>query len=70
MKYTAMNPQIDESLTFTVNLALEAHAKAKQFRSHASNPQKAKQIYLNTLAVYAVNFLLTVSGFGDGMGKK
>ena len=57
-----MNPQI-EPLNFTVSLALEAHAKAKQLQVHASNPQKAKQIYLNTLAVYAVNFYLQCQGF-------
>lgn len=57
-----MNQQI-EPLTFTVQLALEAHAKAKQFQIQAANPQKAKQVYLNTLAVYAVNFYLQCQGF-------
>lgn len=60
---TTMNPQIDASLTFTVALALEAHAQAQQFRGLVSNPQKAKQIYLNTLAVYAVNFYLQCQGW-------
>jgi hypothetical protein len=59
---TTMKPHIDASLTFTVPLALEAHAQAQEFRSLASNPQKAKQIYLNTLAVYAVNFYLQCQG--------
>lgn len=59
---TTMNPQIDASLTFTVPLALEAHFLAQKFRALASNPQKAKQIYLNTLAVYAVNFYLQCQG--------
>lgn len=58
-----MKPHIDASLTFTVPLALEAHAKAQEFRSQASNSQKAKQIYLNTLAVYAVNFYLQCQGW-------
>lgn len=57
-----MKPHIDESLTFTVSLALEAHSRAKQLQSQASNPQKAKQIYLNSLAVYAVNFYLQCQG--------
>ncbi len=57
-----MNSQIDASLTFTVALALEAHAQAQQFRGMISNPQKAKQVYLNTLAVYAVNFYLQCQG--------
>lgn len=59
---TTMKPHIDASLTFTVPLALEAHAQAQQFRGLVSNPQKAKQVYLNTLAVYAVNFYLQCQG--------
>jgi hypothetical protein len=59
---TTMKPHIDASLTFTVPLALEAHFLAQEFRALASNPQKAKQIYLNTLAVYAVNFYLQCQG--------
>lgn len=51
-----------EPLTFTVSLALEAHAKAEQFCRRQSNPRKAKQVYLNTLAVYAVNFYLQCQG--------
>lgn len=52
-----------ESLTFSVSLALSARSKAKQFGSEQSNPQKAKQVYYNTLAVYAVNFYLQCLGF-------
>jgi len=55
--------QTMESSTFTVPLALEAHLRAKQLLSQAPNPQKAKQVYLNTLAVYAVNFYLQCLGF-------
>lgn len=61
--------QIIEHSSFTVSLALEAHSKAKQFRGYASNPQKAKQIYLNTLAVYAVNFYLQCLGFETELEK-
>ena len=61
--------QIIEHSTFTVSLALEAHSKAKQFRGYASNPRKAKQIYLNTLAVYAVNFYLQCLGFETELEK-
>lgn len=57
-----MNPEI-EPWTFTVPLALEAHSRAEQFRRYQSNPHKAKQVYLNTLAVYAVNFYLQCRGF-------
>lgn len=51
-----------EPWTFTVTLALSAHARAKHFQRYHSNPQKAKQVYLNTLAVYAVNFYLDCIG--------
>jgi hypothetical protein len=57
-----MNPEI-EPWTFTVPLAFEAHSRAEQFRCHQSNPDKAKQVYLNTLAVYAVNVYLQCRGF-------
>jgi hypothetical protein len=57
-----MNPEI-EPWTFTVPLALEAHSRAEQFRCHQSNPDKAQQVYLNTLAIYAVNVYLQCRGF-------
>ena len=56
MSYTA------DSLTFTVALASKAHSLAEQFRQQQTNPQKAKQVYLNTLAVYAVNYYLQCLG--------
>jgi hypothetical protein len=55
--------QISNFLTFTVPLSFEAHNLARQFSHQQSNPEKAKQIYLNTLAVYAVNFYLRCLGF-------
>ncbi len=57
-----MNSEID-AWTFTVPLALSAHARAEQFRRYQSKPDKAKQVYLNTLAVYAVNVYLECRGF-------
>jgi hypothetical protein len=57
-----INPDI-EPWTFTVALALEAHSRADEFRRYHSNPDKAKQVYLNTLAVYAVNLYLQCRGF-------
>ncbi|HBB30784.1 MAG TPA: hypothetical protein DDZ80_02245 [Cyanobacteria bacterium UBA8803] len=57
-----MNSQI-EPLTLTVPLALAAHSRAEKFYRHQSNPGKAKQVYLNTLAVYAVNFYLHCQEF-------
>lgn len=51
-----------ETLTFTFPLGSKAHTIAKQFWRQQDNPQKAKQVYLNTLAVYAVNFYLNCMG--------
>ncbi|MFB2921016.1 MULTISPECIES: DUF1822 family protein [Aerosakkonema] len=48
--------------TFTVILGAEAHRLAEQFRKHQRQPQKGKQVYLNTLAVYAVKFYLDCLG--------
>ncbi len=59
---SVMNSNI-EGWTFTVPLALSAHVRAEQFRRYQSNSQKAKQVYLNTLAVYAVNVYLQCQGF-------
>lgn len=44
--------------TFTVPLALAAHVRAEGFRQQHSQSDKAKQIYLNSLAVYAVSIYL------------
>jgi hypothetical protein len=58
-----------EPWTFTVPLALEAHSRAEQFRRYQSNPHQAKQVYLNTLAVYAVNVYLQCRGFETDLEK-
>ncbi len=52
-----------EPVTFSVPLALAAHSQADRFRRNQKTSQKGKQIYLNTLAVYAVNFYLECLGF-------
>lgn len=52
-----------EALTFTVSLLRPAHQLAEKFCQHQSNLQKAEQVYLNTLAVYAVNYHLQCLGF-------
>lgn len=51
-----------ETLTFTVPLSFEAHEIAEEFYQTIQNPQKAKQVYLNTLAVYAVDYYLQCMG--------
>ncbi|MEH2179237.1 DUF1822 family protein [Nostoc sp.] len=53
---------LSESLTFTVPISLSDHALAEEFRAKHSNPVKAKQVYLNTLAVAAVKFYLRCMG--------
>jgi hypothetical protein len=45
-----------ESLTFTSSLTADFKRQALAFSREQQNPQKARQIYLNTLAVQAVNF--------------
>ena len=51
-----------ENLTFTVPLSFEAHGIAEALRQQQPTPTKAKQVYLNTLAVYAVDFYLRCMG--------
>lgn len=50
-------------LIFTVPLSYEAHSIAQQCCKGISNPEKSKQVYLNSLAVYAVNYYLQGMGF-------
>ncbi len=47
-----------EALYLKIPLGQEAHAIARQFAVEQTTPQKGKQIYLNTLAVYAVHSYL------------
>lgn len=55
--------QFSNLLTFTVPLSFEAHSFAQHYYKQQTDSQKAKQIYLNTLAVYAVDFYLRCLGF-------
>jgi len=57
-----MMRKTSEPLTFTVPLSLSAHRLAEQFRRKHCNQKKAKQVYLNTLAVSAVKFYLRCMG--------
>jgi hypothetical protein len=50
------------NLIFSVPLSVEAHRLAQQFCKQQSDRTKAKQIYLNTLAVSAVKFYLRCMG--------
>ncbi|MEM9219010.1 MAG: DUF1822 family protein [Cyanobacteria bacterium P01_F01_bin.150] len=47
--------KITEELMFTMSIPLKAHAIAQDFCQKQPDTNKAKQIYLNTLAVYSVN---------------
>lgn len=60
---------ITDQLTFTVPLSFEAHSIAQECRQGISNPLKAKQVYLNTLAVYAVDYYLRFMGFKTDWNK-
>ncbi|HAZ48334.1 MAG TPA: hypothetical protein DDW76_19170 [Cyanobacteria bacterium UBA11369] len=55
--------RLTERLTFTVPLSFEAHSLAQKLSKRLGNQKKAKQVYLNTLAVYAVNFYLQCMAF-------
>src|SRR5919202_856758 len=57
-----MMRNLSESLTFTVPLSSSAYHLAEQFCRQQSNQKKAKQVYLNTLAVSAVDFYLRCMG--------
>ncbi len=61
-----MNP-IPDHLTFKVPLTLKAHQLAQQFQKQQPNSKKAKQVYLNTLAVYAVNSYLECLGIATDL---
>lgn len=56
-----------ENSVFTMPLPLEAHQIAQQFRQHQSDHKKAKQVYLNTLAVYAVHRYLSWLGIATNL---
>jgi Protein of unknown function (DUF1822) len=58
-----MTNAIAESQTFKVPLALKAHTIAKEHSQNIDLPQQSRQVYLNALAVYAVDFYLRCLGF-------
>lgn len=51
----------DDSI-FTIPLTQQVHQTAQQFSQRQTHPQKIKQVYLNTLAVQAVNTYLKWMG--------
>jgi len=55
--------------SFPIPLSFTAHQLAEQHRQQQKNPQKAKQSYLNTLAVFAVSQWLQCLGFETDIEK-
>jgi hypothetical protein len=53
---------LDEGLSFSIPLSFSAHSVARRLSSKQSNSQKANQVYLNSLAVYAVDSYLRCLG--------
>ncbi|HBB33902.1 MAG TPA: hypothetical protein DDZ80_08805 [Cyanobacteria bacterium UBA8803] len=58
-----MTIQTECQLTFTIPIPRSAHQLAERFCQYQANLPKAEQVYLNTLAVYAVNYYLQCLGF-------
>jgi hypothetical protein len=52
-----------EPVNFKVILSRSNHDRAQKFYAFQENSHKAKQVYLNTLAIYAVNYYLNCLGF-------
>lgn len=58
-----------KSETFPIDISLIAHVRAETFRCYQSRGIKAKQVYLNTLAVYAVNSYLNLIGWSTNLSQ-
>ena len=56
---------IQQELTLSVPLTLAAHHRAQLFYERHSDPHKAKQVYLNTLAIEAVRTYLNWLGIAS-----
>ncbi|MGK7904109.1 MAG: DUF1822 family protein [Hormoscilla sp.] len=54
--------ELADSLNFTAPLGIKDHRQAEEFRKQQKKPQKGKQVYLNTLAVSAVELYLKCMG--------
>ena len=56
-----------ESELFETIIPLKNRVEAEKFRSYQSQPSKRKQVYLNTLAVFAVNLYLNSIGWATDL---
>ncbi|WP_048327421.1 DUF1822 family protein [Crocosphaera watsonii] len=60
---------MNHPLIFTVPLSYEAHENAERCVESIKNPDKLKQVYLNSLAVYSVNYYLQLMGLETEIEK-
>lgn len=60
---------LSETPTFTLPLGTSAHRLAQQFCQQHADPGRARQVYLNTLAVTAVNYYLQCMGIKTDWGS-
>jgi len=58
-----------KSLIAKIPIGINAHDKAKEFSLHQANPTKAKQVYLNTLAVWSVNRYINILGWETSLNS-
>jgi hypothetical protein len=61
-----MNTNAKSNL-FQTNISLSAHVQAEKFRRYQSQGSKAKQVYLNTLAVSVANSYLNLIGWATSL---
>ena len=61
-----MNTYIKSEI-FQTNISLTSHVQAEKFRRYQSQTIKAKQVYLNTLAVFAANSYLNMIGWSSNL---
>lgn len=54
---------------FQTNISLTAHVQAETFRCYQSQGAKAKQVYLNTLAVFVANSYLNTIGWSANLAQ-
>ena len=52
-----------KSLVFKVPIGIAAHNQAEKFSLYQANPEKAKQVYLNTLTVWSVKTYINSLGW-------
>lgn len=64
-----MNDTRTDSFSFEVPLTLGNHQIAREFSQQHGDARKAKQVYVNTLSVFAVDFYLKCLGFETSLDR-